>query len=84
MTEKRFTVYKTIGMLHCFYVNDDLTDKVVIDQILHKYEADRLCKKLNELNDENKQLKTDLTRTKVALNSLQETYSKLLKIIPKE
>lgn len=57
MTEKRFTVHRTIGMLSAFYVNDNLSDKVVIDQIIHKYEADRLCKKLNALNDENEQLK---------------------------
>lgn len=56
MTEKRFTVHKTIGMFHCFYVNDNLTDKVVIDQILHKYESDRLCDLLNSLAEDNKML----------------------------
>lgn len=43
-----------------------------------------VVKLLNDLADENEQLKKDLTRTKVALDSLQETYSELLKIIPKE
>ena len=57
MTEKRFTVHKTIGMFHCFYVNDDLRDKVVMDNIIHKYEANRLCDKLNELHEENEQLR---------------------------
>ena len=60
MQEKRFTVHKTIGMFHAFYVNDNLTDKVVIDQIIHKYEANRLCDKLNELHEENEQLKETL------------------------
>ena len=60
MSEKRFTVHRTIGMLSAFYVNDNLSDKVVIDQIIHKYEADRLCKKLNALYDENEQLKKEI------------------------
>ena len=63
MTE-RFTVHKTIGMFHCFYLNDDLRDKVVMDNIIHKYEADRLCGVLNALHEENQQIK----------NSIQEAY----------
>ena len=39
--------------------------------------------RLNRLTEENEQLKKDLVRTKVVLDSLQETYSELLKIIPK-
>lgn len=49
----RFTVHKTIGdYIPCWYVNDNKTDKVVMDGISYKFEADRLCEKLNELDSE--------------------------------
>ena len=61
MTEnKRFEVWKTIGSFHCWYIEDVIDDKVVVDNIMHKYEADRLCDNLNELFDENEQLKQSL------------------------
>ena len=77
MTEKRFTVHRTIGMLPAFYVNDNLSDKVVIDQIIHKYEADRLCELLNSLNDENEQLKYTLSAYMVDLNNCKGKCSTL-------
>lgn len=56
MTEKRFKVYKVIGSFGEWSVEDTVDDKVVFGSIMHKYEADRLCDKLNELADENEQL----------------------------
>lgn len=56
MTE-RFQVYKTIGQFHAWYINDNYEDIVVVDNIMHKYDADRLCAKLNQLNNDNMQLK---------------------------
>ena len=60
MTAKRFEVYKVIGSFHEWSIEDNLNDKVVFGCIMHKYEADRLCGLLNELNDENEQLKEQL------------------------
>ena len=60
MTAKRFKVYKVIGSFHEWSVEDTIDDKVVFGSIMHKYEADRLCDKLNELAEENEQLKKQL------------------------
>lgn len=49
---KRFEVYKVIGSFHEWSIEDNVTDNVVSRSIMHKYEADRLCEKLNGLNDE--------------------------------
>lgn len=77
MHEKRFTVHKTIGMLHDFYVNDNLTDKVVIDQIIHKYEANRLCDKLNELHEELQRLEMENQQYKILTEELKRQNKKL-------
>ena len=57
MTEKRFQVHKVIGSFHEWSIEDIIDDKVVFGCIMHKYEADRLCELLNELHEENEQLK---------------------------
>lgn len=49
---ERFQVYKTIGQFHAWYINDNYEDIVVVDNMIHKYDADRLCAKLNQLNSE--------------------------------
>lgn len=61
MTAKRFEVYKVIGSFHEWSIEDNLNDKVVFGCIMHKYEADRLCELLNELHEENEQLRHDAT-----------------------
>jgi hypothetical protein len=65
---KRFKVYKVIGSFHEWSVEDTVDEKVVFGSIMHKYEADRLSDKLNELADENESLKEEnkFLRNKVA------------------
>lgn len=65
---KRFKVYKVIGSFQEWSIEDTTTDKVVFGSIMHKYEADRLCEKLNELNDENEQLKEENEFAKLLAN----------------
>jgi cell division protein FtsB len=64
---KRFKVYKVIGSFHEWSVEDTVDDKVVFGSIMHKYEADRLCDKLNELHEENQQLKKEIENLKQGL-----------------
>lgn len=71
MTEKRFKVYKVSGNFGEWEVEDTLTDTVVMDRIMHKYLADRLCEKLNELSDENEQLK----QYKQSVNDVLKSWS---------
>jgi len=60
MTEdKRFKVYKVIGRFHEWSVEDTVDDKVVFDSIMCKYSADKVCNKLNELNDEKEELEKE-------------------------
>ena len=73
MTEKRFKVYKVIGSFGEWSVEDTVDDKVVFGSIMHKYEADRLCDKLNELNDENEELKHN---NKMLSMKMSEVYTK--------
>lgn len=76
MTAKRFQVYKVSGNFGEWEVEDTLTDTVVMDRIMHKYLADRLCEKLNELFDENEQLKKILNDTVSQLDAeISDDYS---------
>lgn len=70
---KRFEVYKVIGSFHEWSIEDNVTDNVVSRSIMHKYEADRLCEKLNELNDENQKLKNS--------DTVQEFERRLINLI---
>ena len=70
MTEKRFKVYKVIGSFGEWSVEDTIDDKVVFGSIMHKYEADRLCDKLNELYEENEQLKGELRNLQRLTNEI--------------
>ena len=45
------------------------------------YNAEKLIEMLNSLSDENKQLKSELVRTKVLLSSVEKKYSGLLKLV---
>ena len=44
-------------------------------------DAKKLCDLLNEQHEENKRLKSDLIRTKILLDSMQDKYSGLLKLV---
>ena len=48
---KRFKVYKVIGGFQEWSIEDTFDDSIVFRSIMHKYEADKLCKKLNDMND---------------------------------
>ena len=72
MTEKRFQVYKVIGSFHEWSIEDSFDDKVVFGSIMHKYNADRLCAKLNELAEENKKLKNENKKLKYHLNQTEK------------
>ena len=81
MTEnKRFQVYKVSGNFGEWEVEDTLTDTIVMDKIMHKYLADRLCEKLNELNDENEQLKSELGKLNILYKAKCKTEEQLLEM----
>ena len=77
MTEKRFIVCKVIGSFHEWSIEDNIDDKVVFHTIINKYEADRLCDKLNELDEENKQLKRIIEENEKVINSMNDELIKL-------
>ena len=82
MTAKRFEVHKVIGSFHEWSIEDNLNDKVVFGCIMHKYEADRLCKVLNELHEENQSLKKHISElyenVKFDVDNEIEVYPKVL------
>lgn len=76
MTKKRFTIeiIENDVFIHQEGANHYLGHKDYVN-------ADMVCDLLNELSEENDQLKSDLTHTKVLLNSLQDKYSGLLNLV---
>lgn len=87
MTEKRFQVYKVIGSFHEWSIEDSFDDKVVFGSIMHKYNADRLCAKLNELAEENKELKffnQDLAENLSVANNREISKDNLIEQLQKE
>ena len=78
MTEnKRFQVHKVIGSFHEWSIEDTIDDKIVFRSIIHKYEADRLCAKLNELHEENQKLIKVIEEDE---KLIQSTYDELTKL----
>ena len=79
MTKKRFQVYKVSGNFGEWEVEDIIKDTVVMDKIMHKYLADNLCDVLNELSEENEQLKSRIDDYNIALKRLQDLTDRKLK-----
>ena len=80
MTEKRYTIKPQDDL---FGVVDNYSaDKVcVINGIRTEIEAKWLCKDMNTLNDEIERLKKDNVHLRVLLDSLQDKYSGLLRLV---
>ena len=80
MTAKRYTIKPQDDL---FGVVDNYSaDKVcVINGIRTEIEAKWLCKDMNTLNDEIERLKKDNVHLRVLLDSLQDKYSGLLRLV---
>ena len=78
MTEnKRFQVHKVIGSFHEWSIEDIIDDKVVFRSIIHKYSADILCAKLNELSEQADAVRTELQLCEEENNELQKENEQL-------
>lgn len=80
MIAKRYTIKPQDDL---FGVVDNYSaDKVcVINGIRTEIEAKWLCKDMNTLNDEIERLKKDNVHLRVLLDSLQDKYSGLLRLV---
>lgn len=79
MTEKRFQVHKVIGSFHEWSIADIIDDTIVFDGILHKYNAERFCAKLNELSEQADAVRTELQLCEEENNELQKENEQLRK-----
>lgn len=78
MTEnKRFQVHKVIGSFHEWSIEDTIDDKIVFGSIMHKYEADRLCAKLNELSEQTEAVREELQLCEEENTELQKENEQL-------
>lgn len=77
MSEKRFKVCKVSGNFGEWEVEDTVEDTVVINKIMHKYLADRLCEKLNQLHEENIKQKKVLEENEKIIQSVYGELTKL-------
>ena len=75
MTEKRFKVEKNIFDGYCI-VDSTIDGYYAYD----KQDLERLCDSLNELNDENEQLKQEL-KIKCIVNKQYEENQRLIKML---
>lgn len=80
MIAKRYTIKPQDDLFGV--VDNYSTDKVcVINGIRTEIEAKWLCKDMNTLNDEIERLKKDNVHLRVLLDSLQDKYSGLLRLV---
>lgn len=80
MIAKRYTIKPQDDLFGV--VDNYSTDKVcVINGIRTEIEAKWLCKDMNILNDEIERLKKDNVHLRVLLDSLQDKYSGLLRLV---
>ena len=80
MTEnKRFFAYNDYHGVEIYQGSRD-TGKYIAT-ISSETEADRVCNLINQYKKENEELKSKLVRTKIVLDSLQNNYARLLKIV---
>ena len=78
MTKKRFTIKQQDDYFGV--VDNNTTDKTcVVNGIRTEIEAEWLCDSMNKLNDENEQLKFDMTDCAKRYRKLFNKYIKLLK-----
>jgi hypothetical protein len=78
MTEKRFVDY--FDKDHN-YIIQDLQNEDEYQVGFVNCDEDVFLELINQLSNENEQLKSDLAHTKVLYHSLQDTYSGLLRLV---